>query len=789
MPLGARQPLGALMPPRKELGRIIYIGVIIALGVATAFSLISVANAIVARPPWLRNWDRLVSLRERVNGQSTGCSIADIRRLIRPNRLVSDVSVYHVFPNAAYFLSGPQPGPIHVAFVSSRFFAAFGIHPRVGTGFDSLSDSVAGAEQVVLSWSLYSRIGGSETTRVRSVQINRRRYAIVGVMPPGFRYPSSVDAWMPIDLNLSEPRQNRYWSAVGLLRPGARGESLGRLGHAASGLTLDRSEAGVRVTFRPFLATYLQTRSRIATLLELLAGALLLIAVFSSALLLVGAQLGSTKEAAIRLALGAGRLDRLARVAVSAALTAILASGVAALLSAMAISLAAAEIVRGGWPIPLPASSLGALATAALWAALSTALAYTTPGVIAAASHPGGGLTPILSNPGLLAPSRRAKRGLVAVLAVNVFGAGVLATTGAISVEALWRIRAGAFGVRTSGCFIASFLDPGAMGRDYHRTAVLIQGALAAVRALPGVRAAAFSSAIPMSESTTTEVGTPVRGARQLLAFEPVTSGYFRALGLKILAGRTFNSEESSGTNASGVCIMSRAAAAHLFGDWAKAVGRTVVVYGRRCPVIGIASDVKFLGHRERDLYVPFAATLSSGDWLQATLVVRTASNAPSAASIQRAVRSAMPEALLAQPRPLLDKYASIRAEPLAAGRASLAVLPIIWTLLALAIYAAMAAAISLSWRECAIRWAVGGSPGRVVLHIAWPFLAASLLAYTAGQALAVRVLGSELAGVAWSSSMTALSTGFFAAALFPAIARPYARLSRAMGGPLRDVL
>jgi predicted permease len=304
---------------------------------------------------------------------------------------------------------------------------------------------------------------------------------------------------------------------------------------------------------------------------------------------------------------------------------------------------------------------------------------------------------------------------------------------------------------------------------------------LAAVRAAPGVRAAALVSWPPFrpvgGEAVTPEgAGRAVRAASYR-----VSPGYFATLDVALLAGRAL--DERDDARAAPVTVVSEGVARRLWPG-ASALGRRVRL-GEDGPwrtVVGVVRDTRkpLVSEPLPDAYVPVAQ--APGPFL--TVVARGDGEARALApALQRAVGGVDDDLVLAEVAPLSDLVDRDGARPraLAALLGTFAGLAL--ALAALALYSSLSYVVAQRGRELAVRAAVGADAGRLrraVFGEGGRMVAAGLAAGALLSLALRRVLASQLHGVSAADPVSlAAVAAVLAAAALAAMAGPARRASR----------
>ena len=202
-----------------------------------------------------------------------------------------------------------------VASVSRDFFSVMGVEPIAGRAFAGQDQHVGAAPVALLSdgyWKQY--LGDIAEFSTVKLNIENRPYSVIGVLPPGFRFPFDSDIWVPRELSKSLPSRSAHnWRVVGRLRDGippaqARAELSGIARQLKQQYGQDTMMTDVAVSpLRDALTA--EVRPALLTLLGAV-GFLLLVACANVANLLLAQAAARERELSIRAALGAGQIGR-----------------------------------------------------------------------------------------------------------------------------------------------------------------------------------------------------------------------------------------------------------------------------------------------------------------------------------------------------------------------------------------------------------------------------------------------------------------------------------------------
>ena len=607
---------------------------------------------------------------------------------------------------------------IDAVLASEDIWQVTGIAPLLGRG---LSNAAEDAGAVLVSESFWTRhYAGDADVLGRTLVVDGRERSVVGVVPDDVGFSADAELWMPLALAADEAvdRGDRRLTVLGRLEAGvAPTQAQAQLAALAERLARQfpdsNADWGVQVqTAREWLVGE-DDRQRLW--LVGAAVALLLLATCTNLASLQLARVADRqREFGIRQAVGADRArvrrDMLAETAW------LLAAGAAVGVPLAAVALDAASVPLATAlprlerlsvePLVVALAVLACAATAVLFALIPAAIAARTAPASALSGgrgELGGGRTPLRT---LLVVAQ------FAVATVLVAGALVLG-------ERLLALAQTDLGFEPQQVLTARIGVPAfTNGEEFERERRALDRLVSEVAALPGVRAAAIASDVPLGDIDTQMLVAPgpmpieVTPAERhvQVSWRIVSSGYFDVLGVPLLSGRLLREDDEVGD----AVVLSRSVADQVFGS-SDPVGRMVTLEnGMRRLVVGVVGDThqrSVAAGPSPTAYLPTSWYL----WETMTLSVRTEGD-PSAtiAAIRDRARGLFPDRPLYDIRTMEAVVAGSMAAPrlqagVVAAFASAALL-----IAAVGIGGVTAYLMARRRPEFALRVALGASPARL---------------------------------------------------------------------------
>lgn len=303
----------------------------LALGIAANTTMFSVYDAMFLRPLPFPDPGRLVAIfgRNPETGARTRLSWDDSRELAAAFGSLQSLAAYQ--GQTVTLTDGDQPGRISAQLATASLFSTLGIGPHVGRGLDSTDDRLTAPAVMLISDGLWHRRYQADPAVIgRLIRLDNIPHAVVGVMPPLFRFPSASDLWMPMAPALGPAFSSRGVSLIARL---SEGVTIDRVNAemAKSPLAASGTGRGPRVGFaRALRQTGVGSEERIVASSMLGATTvLLLIACANVASLLLARGAARKREIAVRASLGAGRPQLIRQLLIESVLLALIAGVVA----------------------------------------------------------------------------------------------------------------------------------------------------------------------------------------------------------------------------------------------------------------------------------------------------------------------------------------------------------------------------------------------------------------------------------------------------------------------------
>jgi predicted permease len=739
---------------------------VVALGIGANTAVFSVTDFVLVRPLPFNHPERLVKVWERRPGYAEmEPSPANYRDWKRMSHAFAAMGAFDRDISANLVGQG-EPVRLSGAAVTAEVLPLLGARPLAGRFFTAAEDRAGAGGTLVLSYRLWrEQFGGERSVLGRKVALDGEPFVVIGIMPGDFRFPDRrAEFWKPEqfrDRDFEDRTDNRL-EVVARLRRGVTLEAA----RAEMALVAARLERQYPREDAHTGATVLDLRDELSQqsrlLLMALSGAalcVLLIACANLAALLVARILAREHELQVRAALGAGR-ERLVRQLATESLVLALLGGALGVLVAVAAVPLLTRLVPAALPLAeTPAIDLRVLAFAGLLTGVTGVGLGLVPALRTGRSASLAGL-----KEGARAGGGRKERLRAALVLVEVSASVVLLVATGLLIRALWRLQATDPGFRASGVLTLRTELPYPKYRAGARRAAFYDRVLADVRALPGVRGAAYTSSVPLAwrggiwpvaVDGRLLQASGTREESQVASLRFVTPGYFAALGVPLRQGRDVAAGDTAGRPF--VAVVSESFV-RRYWPGRDPLGRHLQFGLHDRVVVGVVGDVRVRGLERRSepqVYLPYRQAPDGELFYYAPkdLVVRAAASGEALLpTIRGIIRRADPEQPVSDVRTMEEIVAGETSSRSTQVRVLGAFAGIAALLAGIGIHGLLAFAVSQRTREIGVRRALGARSGdilaavlrRGVLTTAAGVIPGLLLAYAGGRAMEALLAGVQ---------------------------------------------
>jgi putative ABC transport system permease protein len=678
-----------------------------------------------------------------------------------------------------------QPERVSTTEISSDLLDLLGIGPMQGRNFRSDEQFTGRPSVAIVSHGFWiAQCRADAAFLGKSIRINGRPFTVVGIMPSGFDFPVNTQVWVPLP---PDAQDELFATGIRWSRQLARLHSgFSREQARAELLALAQSRVRRDATLSPAISvTPLhdklvgETKSTIILLMGAV-GLVLLIACANVTNLLMAHSASQSREFAMRVVLGASRF-RLIRLLLLKSLVLSLIGGVIGFL----ISVKTPTIVEKAVPALAPfAHSISMDRNVLLFTILLSGCAGALAGLVPALRLSRTDIQSVIKEPGLNPnPSRciHWRRSSAFFCVVQIATAVMLLTSAGLMIRSLAHLTSSDPGFRSDGVRVAqiSLVEPIYAARTAR--AVFFENLFNKITHTPPLGDGALASSVPFVGSggillPTCSASTSGQGDAVSGLFTAISPGYFRTMGIPLLAGRDFEDNDrfyvrpedsnlethppsqplatpdprGSDTTSSFVAIVSDRLARIC---WPKQspIGQRFTLLGQPIDVIGVVGEIRSFNLAEQpwpEVYVPILGGISA-----TAFIVDHAKRGPELVDgmLREIVNSVDKDEPLSSISALDDLLA--RSTGGARLRASLlGVFSGLALLLAVSgVYGTLSFAVTQRAHEVGIRMAVGASRVdilKVVLRQAGYITAFGIVLGLAGSLLVTRAASRFLYGV-----------------------------------------
>ena len=790
----------ALRMLRKSPGFTAVAVLTLALGIGANTAIFSVVYAVLLRPLPFADPGQLVRVFDsnpHDQVEFDGLSYVDFEECREQNHAFTDMAA-----NQAHELTltgAGEPSVLATNVVTPEIFSVLGVKPLAGRTFLPEDGERGAAPVVILSENLWrSRFGADPNLVGRSINLDKRPFTVVGIMPAGFRsllFTPREDIWIPLAQDplfgswMSRP-VGHWMRVIARLRPGVSiAQAQAEMDAMSARLAKESpaQDSGWAIHVEPLRQDIVGDAGPALLVLLGAVGLVLLIACVNIANLLLSRASSRAREIAVRIALGAGRkriirqlLTESAVLGLLGGLTGILLAywGVHSLITLLPADLPRAQTIRVDGAV---------LAFALLLSVAASFVFGLAPSVFAADSSLQTGLKEAAGRSGESGGQRRA-RGFLAVAEIAL--AMVLLVAAGLLLRSFSMLTSVNPGFNAEHLVKADISLPQFEYSSPEQWTSFSNELLARVHSEPGLQDSALAAPLPLDEGNV-NLGFEIAGNPPLppglnltADFTSVSPDYFRVMEIPLLRGRFFSEQDSA--SAPRVTVISEMMARRYFPNQ-DPLGRQLK-FGFRPDddvareIVGIVGDVRDVSLSQNPgpmMYVPFA---QAPFWGGQMVVRSTLSTSSVAASIRAATHEidkdlpvtdieTLPEALdasVAQPRfrtLLIGLFGGIAL-----------------LLAAVGIFGVISYSVSRRAHEIGIRMALGATPKHVMRMVLGESAKLVLLGLALGVPAALgltRFLSTLLFGVHPADPLTFLGVALLLTVV--ALVASYVPARRAM--------
>ena len=763
----------------------------LAIGVNT--TIFSVVNAVLLKALPFRNPEQLVSVHAAPTAGDGLPGIAAYQYLAWKDRSTNFEDLAAFTDNTFNLTGEGEPERMSCAQVTSSLFTTLGVQPVRGRFFLAEEDKPGASNVAIVSEAFWQRrFGRDEAILQKTLSLDNKPYAIVGVMPNNFRFPGEFDVWLPLALDPVKEFKGDWFQlvdVVGRLKPNAT------VAGAQSELTLVARQASEQsggkeplplapVEIAP-LHQQLVAGIRVTVLVLWGAvGLVMLLACVNVASLMISRTLARQREMAVRAAVGARRWQLIRQLLTESVLVGV-TGGALGLLLAVWGTRAVASLVPAGFTTSVYdlnnirldwsvfAFTLGLSVLTGIVFGLAPALTASRPDLIG-----------VLRNSraqGLMSFGLRSFRGwlVISELALAV----VLLLAAGLLVRSFNKLVNVDLGFNRENVLTARISLPRSVYAKPAQVQTFYDDLLQRVKSLPGVESAGTINHTPFGGfGLIANFG--IEGYPQLdkkkeptVGIGTVSPDYFQTLKIPLLSGRYYDARD--GADGQKVAIVNQAFANHFFAH-SEPLGKRL---GFGCEgseglcrtIVGVVGNIRqesITGEVAPEVYVPFAQMRVNG----MTLMVRTTSDP---LALARSLRNEV--LAIDKNQPIYDvKTLAQRVNDAVAVSRSLMLLFAAFAFLALAlaavgIYGIVSYSVTQRTHEIGIRMALGARAANVISLIMKNGLMLVLMGIVIGVGSAfglTRFLATLLFGIEPTDSVTfvVVSAVFFVIAIVAAL-------------------
>jgi putative ABC transport system permease protein len=741
------------------------------VGIGSAVAIFTVVNAVLLRPLPYGHPDRLVNAWHDIPLVSLSRAQQTVGTYLTYRKFAKTIEGIALYDISSANVSDPdgraEPQRMSVSWTTANLFPILEVPPKLGRAFTEAEDVAKGPNVAMISEGLWkTRFGGDKSVLGKKIVVAGRSTEIIGVMPASFRFPNSeTSIWLPKQIDPNDPFPGGFSHfAVARLKPGVTIEAaqkdfarvLPRIvevsPNLAPGVTTKMmiDQAKPNPLLIPMRDDVVGDIKKTLWMVAATAALVLLVTCANVANLLLVRADGRHRELSVRAALGAGQARVIAlffeESAVLAVLSAALGLGAASIAVRLLVATAPSHTPRLAeihidW-IVVVFTVVIALLVAAACSAIP-ALRFVRAGSLSGLREGGRG--------GTVGGQRQRARSLL-VGAQMAFALVVLAASGLL-MRSFSRLHSVKPGFAVDGVATVWLSAPNLRYPNDSSVVRFYTQLTERVAQIPGVRDVGVTSRLPLETHGLDMDPIWVEGDEAstkkvppLSLYTTVDAGYFRAMSIPLITGRTFDRIDRQHYDEA---IISTETAKQFFHD---STGKTAI--GKRfrqlpgtpwhtiIGVVGSTRDTSLSAPPSRVVYFPESVSQDTVINQFARTMAIVARTNGDVAGATRAIRQVIRE--IDPTLPTFDAQ-SMRS----AADASIAQLSFTMVILGVAagvtlilgvvgLYGVIAYVVTLRTRELGVRIALGAQPSAVATMVAKQGLVVSGAGIAVGLALVV---------------------------------------------------
>ena len=565
----------------RSKGLALTVIVTLALGIGANAAIFSVVRGVLLRPLNNRDEDRIIYIRQSAKGLGVENANFSVPEIVDIKASVKSVAEFGDFSVIGFTMIGlGEPREVRAGVVGGTYFDVMGLHPAIGRLLDMRDDGPNAEGAAVLTYPFWKAAFNRDPSVIgKTVRLGTRSATIVGVLEPTVPYPAETEIIANVvtsphhlSATMVQGRVHRMTELFGKLAPGATIEQARtELNTVSANMVREHPEAYSPTADTRISAVHLKeqiTSGAKTVLLVLLASSLLIFVIACSnvANLILSRSVRREGELSIRAALGAspGALRRtlLAESLLMCTAGALLGVVVASPMVGILAHYASRFSIRA---LDLTVDS-SMLWVGALLAIIAAILLAFVPRLPSAESSNGLGL----ANGSVRITGSTGRR--LRIFAITQIAASFILLAGAsMLIKTLLSLQAvdTGFDMHRTLAFNVPVMS---YGKSADEIINFYREVMRRIEELPGVDHVSLGTSTPWRDAGSFGAGFSFTGEGKVKGtkeedpranFRVVSPGYFASLGVPILAGRDFNTEDKRGGEP--VIIISQSVAQRMF--------------------------------------------------------------------------------------------------------------------------------------------------------------------------------------------------------------------------------